>query len=68
MTQPKNATRRVEVRMRFVMELPVDRDERREMYGAADPGECVEIDLENDPAACLTEWSSEVTGWTWLDD
>lgn len=36
--------------------LPADLDERQAIYGTTDPQECLAIDFDNDPAACLLEF------------
>lgn len=59
---------RVKVTMVFDYELPDDPEVRQELYGTADPGLCVAIDLENDPAAFMMDTDSEATGWEIVDE
>jgi hypothetical protein len=52
------------VRVRVVLvghyELPSDETARIDIYGTSDIRECIEIDMENDPAATLLDGGFEI--------
>lgn len=55
-------TESVRVTIVFTYDLPADLSERALIYGTIDPGECVAIDLGNDPLAFMGESEYEVIG------
>ncbi len=51
---------KVRVVMAVDYELPADEAEREALYGTKDPGQCVLVDLETDPAAFLLDAGFEL--------